>query len=571
MTVGIVTAACSGDDDATSDTTADTAGPVDVGDATVVDTRGDLDSTPATVPATTEAPFTYRATIRRTSYNIPHITADDFGSLGYGYGYAFAEDHLCSLADVVVQARSEAASFFGPGIDDWMAEPGSGVRGPRPLRTGGGRSRCRRSRTTRRDRGLRGRLQPLSRRHRRRRRERILRRGTVGASDRRVRPRRLLQVAVVARQRRPTPRLHRLGHSAGRPGHDRHRSDDERETSNVADAEGAAGATDGDLYARALDGLVPNTSELASNAWAIGPDRTVDGTTMLVGNPHFPWQGALRFYEAQLTVPGELDVYGVSLLGSPAINIGFTDGVAWSNTVSAGRRFTAYTLDLIPGDPTRYRYGDEERAMTNRTVSVDVLAAGRHDQQGRAHVLVQPLRADHRLPWSRLDRYSDAHVPRRQCRQRRVDPAVHGDGRGRVDGRHDRGPRHVAGHPVGEHDRGVGRRDGSGTPTRRRPRTCPTPRSRHGAPTSRPIRSPRSRSTTASSCSTAATRCTSGSTTRTPATPDSCRSTRCRSSNAPTSCSTPTTRTGSSTPTSCSPDTPLPTVSKRRRCRTGPG
>ena len=95
---------------------------------------------------------------------------------------------------------------------------------------------------------------------------------------------------------------------------------------------------------------------------------------MLVGNPHFPWQGALRFYEAQLTVPGELDVYGVSLLGSPAINIGFTDGVAWSNTVSAGRRFTAYTLDLVPGDPTRYRYGDDERAMTSRAVSVDVLA-----------------------------------------------------------------------------------------------------------------------------------------------------------------------------------------------------
>ena len=121
-------------------------------------------------------------------------------------------------------------------------------------------------------------------------------------------------------------------------------------------------------YEQALAGLVPDASELASNAWAIGPDRTEDGTTMLVGNPHFPWQGALRFYEAQLTVPGELDVYGVSLLGSPAINIGFTDGVAWSNTVSAGRRFTAYTLDLVPGDPTRYRYGDEERAMTSRTV-----------------------------------------------------------------------------------------------------------------------------------------------------------------------------------------------------------
>ena len=112
---------------------------------------------------------------------------------------------------------------------------------------------------------------------------------------------------------------------------------------------------------------------MASNAWAIGPDRTEDGTTMLVGNPHFPWQGALRFYEVHLTVPGEMNVYGASLLGSPAVNIGFTEGVAWSHTVSAGRRFTAYTLTLDPSDPTRYLYDGEYREMTPAPVVVDVL------------------------------------------------------------------------------------------------------------------------------------------------------------------------------------------------------
>ena len=90
-------------------------------------------------------PFTYRATIRRTSYNIPHITADDFGSLGYGYGYAFAEDHLCSLADVVVQARSEAASFFGPGTDDGWLDQDLVYEALDLYAAGGRRSRCRRS------------------------------------------------------------------------------------------------------------------------------------------------------------------------------------------------------------------------------------------------------------------------------------------------------------------------------------------------------------------------------------------------------------------------------------------
>ena len=64
-------------------------------------------------PATTSNG--YEATIRRTAYGIPHISARDFGSLGFGEGYALAQDHLCTLADQVVLAHGERAKFFGPG------------------------------------------------------------------------------------------------------------------------------------------------------------------------------------------------------------------------------------------------------------------------------------------------------------------------------------------------------------------------------------------------------------------------------------------------------------------------
>ena len=57
----------------------------------------------------------YEVEIRRTSHGIPHITAKDYGSLGFGEGYAFAQDHLCSLADQVVKARGERAKYFGAG------------------------------------------------------------------------------------------------------------------------------------------------------------------------------------------------------------------------------------------------------------------------------------------------------------------------------------------------------------------------------------------------------------------------------------------------------------------------
>ena len=39
----------------------------------------------------------YSAEIRRTTMGVPHITANDWG--GLGYGYAQAQDNLCTMAD----------------------------------------------------------------------------------------------------------------------------------------------------------------------------------------------------------------------------------------------------------------------------------------------------------------------------------------------------------------------------------------------------------------------------------------------------------------------------------------
>ena len=35
------------------------------------------------------------AQIRRTSFGVPHIVAKDERGLGYGIGYAYAQDNLC--------------------------------------------------------------------------------------------------------------------------------------------------------------------------------------------------------------------------------------------------------------------------------------------------------------------------------------------------------------------------------------------------------------------------------------------------------------------------------------------
>ena len=115
---------------------------------------------------------------------------------------------------------------------------------------------------------------------------------------------------------------------------------------------------------------------IGSNGWAIGRDR-VEGATggLLLANPHFPWEGELRFAEVQLTVPGEYDIYGANLLGLPGIGIGFTDGVAWTHTVSAGKRLTGYNLTLDPASPTSYLVDGVSVPMTSTPTTVDILRA----------------------------------------------------------------------------------------------------------------------------------------------------------------------------------------------------
>src|SRR6185503_16968505 len=58
----------------------------------------------------------YDVTVTRTALGIPHISAhkkDDYGSVGYGYGYAQAEDNLCVLMDDIVTISGQRARYFG--------------------------------------------------------------------------------------------------------------------------------------------------------------------------------------------------------------------------------------------------------------------------------------------------------------------------------------------------------------------------------------------------------------------------------------------------------------------------
>ncbi|HEU4426762.1 MAG TPA: penicillin acylase family protein, partial [Pilimelia sp.] len=60
---------------------------------------------------TTEKTHGYVAQIRRASYGVPHVTAANFGSLGFGTGYAQAEDNICVIAERVVTVDATRSLF----------------------------------------------------------------------------------------------------------------------------------------------------------------------------------------------------------------------------------------------------------------------------------------------------------------------------------------------------------------------------------------------------------------------------------------------------------------------------
>lgn len=340
VAAAMVAAGCTSDDDATPTTSSPASTP-----STSVAVSTPLTAAPTTAAATTTtaAPaHRYSATITRTAYGVAHVVADDWGSLGFGQGFALAEDRACTLIDQVIKVRGERSEWFGSGED------GANLDSDFAYRQLG----------LHEDAAQRFADQP----------ERL--------SD--------MVEGYVAGFNAELAASGPVGWCAGQPWVQPITTADlyaylndvlliassQQLLSPIATA--SPPATDGTATSAPVDS-VDVTTTLGSNGWAIGSALSETGGGMLLGNPHFPWEGENRLWESQLTLTnGEINVYGSTISGVPGVLIGFNDHVAWTHTTSAGYRMTLYSLDLVPGDPTSYRYGDTTRQMTSKDVTIEV-------------------------------------------------------------------------------------------------------------------------------------------------------------------------------------------------------
>src|SRR5581483_8535301 len=312
-----------------------------------------------------------QATIKRDQHGIPNIIGDNFADIGFGYGYAIAQDNICELAESYVTVQGERSIYTGKGVQGTFGPDGS------YLQRGNGFS--------------------------------------ANNLDSDFFYRRIIDDHVVEDLlNQPPPDgpvdAIRQGVAGYVAGYDKYLADTGVDNLPDPRCRGAAWVkpiTVIDAYRRfyqlallasqsvAIDGIADEKTPggesqslppdqfatdlqdklkvpIGSNAVALGSEATANGKGMLLGNPHFPWLGPERFYQAHLMIPGQVNVSGGSLYGVPLVLIGHTDNLAWSHTVSTAFRFTPFQEQINPADPTQYLYDGQWRDMKQEKVTVMV-------------------------------------------------------------------------------------------------------------------------------------------------------------------------------------------------------
>jgi acyl-homoserine-lactone acylase len=307
----------------------------------------------------------YDVEVRRSEHGIPHIKADNYASMGYGYGYVHAQDNICVLAEDLMTIRGERAQYLGRDGSYTIIPNGSTASNVdsdffwRAVATDAAIAPIKANSDPEVVAATRGFVAGYNRYLRE------LKSGDHSGRHLACRDAAWLTEITVDDLYRRYFRLSILASSSV----------------FVNEVANAAPPSPDNLplpvSIPAISALDPSEMPLAgeqpfaSNMYALGAEASADESMLLV-NPHFPWEGTERLYLAHMQLP-DAEIMGASLYGIPAALIGFNQHVAWSHTVSTAYRFTFYELTLNPADPTQYFYEGELRDMEASEITVPIL------------------------------------------------------------------------------------------------------------------------------------------------------------------------------------------------------
>lgn len=325
------------------------------------------------------------AEIRRTAFGVPHVKADDYAGIGFGLGYAMAEDNVCEIAERYITVAGERAKFLGRGEND--ANLNSDLYHKRLIATGEMEKLLN---------GPAGSVDTPSAD------ARALARGYAAGYSK--------YLAETGVENITDPRC--KGAAWVRPITEEDYWRHQMAGQVIYQLAGVAGAAPpgvGDKAAAEDDPFV-ETTQLGSNAYGLGKEVTQSGFGMLLGNPHYPWDGMNRFYRMHMTIPGKLNVVGAGLITNASVGIGHTEHFAWTHTVSTARRYGVFELQLDPADPTKYMHDGVSTAMETLDVTVEV-----KDEAPVTHTFYTtrfgPVVETQTFPWNTTQAYALKSIP----------------------------------------------------------------------------------------------------------------------------------------------------------------
>lgn len=309
-----------------------------------------------------EPVFELNAEIRRTEYGIPHVSAEDWKSLGYGFGYAYAQDNYCVTLREIIYASGRSAELFGEAAgntgSDFLFRYLNGSDAEFEERFVSQLPQFSRELAEGFARGMNRYLADTGIDN--------LPEGDLGCRN-----------ADWVFEITEIDLFKHMGREALRGSSDNGTFRNALLAVEGPEGEGATGGLSDAQLSQLAEGAAASVRGLrnldqGSNALAVGSDSTQDGGALLLGNPHQPWFGAGAWYQAHLTLPGEYDVAGAALHGFPFIGIGFNKDVAWTHTVSLANRFSLYELKLNPDNPLEYEYDGEMRDIVPVDITIEV-------------------------------------------------------------------------------------------------------------------------------------------------------------------------------------------------------
>ena len=145
----------------------------------------------------------------------------------------------------------------------------------------------------------------------------------------------------------------------------------------------------------------PYNPNLGSNSWVVSGEKSISGSPILCSDPHLSLKLPSTWIEMQLSTP-DLNVYGYSIPGTPAVIIGFNEDIAWALTNGQTDTKDWYKLKLT-SDFKKYEY-DGKWVELDQTVE-EIKVKGRAPFYDTVYYSIHgpvPVSGDYRGPQPEL-------------------------------------------------------------------------------------------------------------------------------------------------------------------------